>query len=1087
MSIMASNNNCRSGSGSSSSNTNSPQQRHRQSSSPPTLDDSQELNNNGSSIPRSNNSNKNTATTMNINHHHRHQQLQLRRGGRSSPPPPSLRRPRWMTLKFMIPVCFALSLLGGTFLHSRTVLQQYVDIVAMEQQADEMVWMTKHKKPSQPQQLTSNSMSLRRQVSPAASSSVLTADTTTSSGNGRILHFPEEDLLDNSTSSTMAVVHTNEDDQMRAGDESSFFSACLIIMDDNHWLIEWLAYHYHVLNLRRLVFVRDPLSLTSPNDILQRYASTGKMFIEEWTDDDFLPKWIVRKSTQYTGKWLHLNRQKHFYGHCLRHLHPKSNINKFLESVSNSSFSTTKVLANHPTQLDAVQRRYGDNTKSTWVMLTDTDEFVRVNPQRFTLPIHVRQRAGHVVDFLYKRKVHLDTAMSTSSTNQHGSAACLLAPRIQVSSLEFNETIPPEEGGGSTVSQEAVTNHVAPIAPAPFDGRDFLTFRWLQHNGHEMEAGKNILYLPLLKLPDLPRSVESVHYTLPGLCPKNTGDHLHTSHLQIQHYLGTFEQFTYRNDPRDVQDDRWWKWHTRGKSPEPFHYDVGMTDWLSGFVATQGVAEAQRLLYRVGQLEPRPGVDNATTSATQDRFANMESLLKSSQLVPRSVYRRHEQLLLKSGVNASSIVVNVPASKVAEAAALAQQQRQQQNNTFGACLITKDDNHWLIEWLAYHYHVLPLRHVFIVHDPTSKTSIDGILERWKGRLPIEQWYDEDFIPAHIYKKVDRGDITPARLHRYRQEFFYAKCLQEYRARRHDGKVVPDDAKNADVTSELINVASNRVAWVLLTDTDEFVRPNPYISHIVTPLFRKGAVATFLRTQIRSKRTGFGKFKAPACLYVPRIQITSQEYNSTATGRKLPPLVPENERFEKLYSDQDFLTTRWLYHNGRELINGNNHDGKNIINLEHLENDADFPDKISNVHHVLPDHCRSTWNTSEERLHDPTSWLVIHHYLGTLEQYTFRDDPRDEIPGRPKRVDAWRMARRGLGEQRDEYDSSSANNATDMVLDTYMRTWVAGFVQSVGAYNAIKLLEGVGKLKPNPMWKEVFERIWQFKDDIVENV
>jgi hypothetical protein len=27
-----------------------------------------------------------------------------------------------------------------------------------------------------------------------------------------------------------------------------------------------------------------------------------------------------------------------------------------------------------------------------------------------------------------------------------------------------------------------------------------------------------------------------------------------------------------------------------------------------------------------------------------------------------------------------------------------------------ACLIVKDDNHWLIKWIAYHYHVMPLHH-----------------------------------------------------------------------------------------------------------------------------------------------------------------------------------------------------------------------------------------------------------------------------------------------------------------------------------------------------------------------------------------
>jgi hypothetical protein len=30
-------------------------------------------------------------------------------------------------------------------------------------------------------------------------------------------------------------------------DPTNSFAACLLFMDDNHFLIEWLAYHYHVL------------------------------------------------------------------------------------------------------------------------------------------------------------------------------------------------------------------------------------------------------------------------------------------------------------------------------------------------------------------------------------------------------------------------------------------------------------------------------------------------------------------------------------------------------------------------------------------------------------------------------------------------------------------------------------------------------------------------------------------------------------------------------------------------------------------------------------------------------------------------
>mmetsp|Transcript_38845 Transcript_38845/g.94042 ORF Transcript_38845/g.94042 Transcript_38845/m.94042 type:complete len:82 (+) Transcript_38845:465-710(+) len=53
--------------------------------------------------------------------------------------------------------------------------------------------------------------------------------------------------------------------------DSDSFSACLLIMDDNHYLIEWLAYHYQVMPLRRLIVLSDPKSRTTPLPILERW------------------------------------------------------------------------------------------------------------------------------------------------------------------------------------------------------------------------------------------------------------------------------------------------------------------------------------------------------------------------------------------------------------------------------------------------------------------------------------------------------------------------------------------------------------------------------------------------------------------------------------------------------------------------------------------------------------------------------------------------------------------------------------------------------------------------------------------------
>jgi hypothetical protein len=74
-----------------------------------------------------------------------------------------------------------------------------------------------------------------------------------------------------------------------------------------------------------------------------------------------------------------------------------------------------------------------------------------------------------------------------------------------------------------------------------------------------------------------------------------------------------------------------------------------------------------------------------------------------------------------------------------------------------AALLIKDDNHWLIEWLAYHYHVLPLRHLVVTIDPDSKTSPRKILDRWKGLMRIDIWEEKVFkkpIPHAFRKKYN---------------------------------------------------------------------------------------------------------------------------------------------------------------------------------------------------------------------------------------------------------------------------------------------------------------------------------------------
>ena len=88
------------------------------------------------------------------------------------------------------------------------------------------------------------------------------------SQNLSLLRTPLDHLLARSSSSVRQVKVVHHYNALESSSSSSCkeapldhnegFSSCLLIMDDNHYLIEWLAYHYHVLPLRRLIVATDP-------------------------------------------------------------------------------------------------------------------------------------------------------------------------------------------------------------------------------------------------------------------------------------------------------------------------------------------------------------------------------------------------------------------------------------------------------------------------------------------------------------------------------------------------------------------------------------------------------------------------------------------------------------------------------------------------------------------------------------------------------------------------------------------------------------------------------------------------------------
>ncbi|CAB9522474.1 expressed unknown protein [Seminavis robusta] len=339
---------------------------------------------------------------------------------------------------------------------------------------------------------------------------------------------------------------------------------------------------------------------------------------------------------------------------------------------------------------------------------------------------------------------------------------------------------------------------------------------------------------------------------------------------------------------------------------------------------------------------------------------------------------------------------------------------------FGACLLIKDDNHWLIEWLAYHYHVLPLRYLIVAVDPTSKTTPQHILDRWLFHIKIQVWKDDDFvtrIPKFMRKLYHNN--TQVLFHRHRQNSFYIKCMQELKRK-------------------------GKVPWVQLTDTDEFTALNYASGPLYNltkyhPIQTPGSILSFLlHHQYVTNGTASSK-----CIYMPRYIFGTHD-----TPRKglVNRNVPKNN---PILRGHDFVTQRFMFRQPTSMNNG-----KNLVHLEaipmHILQQAQLG--RMNVHRVS--NTCPTQESFQGVNHVKRTMIKIHHYLGTQEQYLFRSDPRTKNNTMSQEKVAFNP--RGL-ERYQRLDREAVYS------DSGARGWISGFIQDVGLPTAEYLLKGVGQV------------------------
>eukprot|EP00934_Nitzschia_sp_Nitz4_P004519 Nitzschia sp. Nitz4//scaffold109_size72162//313//2568//NITZ4_005831-RA/size72162-processed-gene-0.26-mRNA-1//-1//CDS//3329532718//4509//frame0 len=341
-----------------------------------------------------------------------------------------------------------------------------------------------------------------------------------------------------------------------------------------------------------------------------------------------------------------------------------------------------------------------------------------------------------------------------------------------------------------------------------------------------------------------------------------------------------------------------------------------------------------------------------------------------------------------------------------------------------ACLLIKDDNDILSEWLAYHYHVLKLRTLIVAVDPSSETSPEPVLKRWVDRMEIVLWSDADFMPKPFLKgnyhfipnllsKEDKkkfaaqDEMSRARafreinVHRYRQQRFISKCISA--------------------------LNENARSWAFHIDTDEYIVIHPDLRENgdwegldVPQTLEENSVLGFLKnaTKKHSKQVSY------PCVSMPRLLYGSKEDSD------------EKNRFSRLPEGVNGLsleTTRWKYHSNYDEDLALNGKPKVIMDLSGLPRTSKVLDgKIFSIHRPALTLC---WDQDSVLFEDPDHFpLTVQHYIGSWERYNQRQDAR---------------------RSRKAYNKKALVDAGKD--DDWIDSWVASFVRVHGYATAMNLL------------------------------
>lgn len=412
------------------------------------------------------------------------------------------------------------------------------------------------------------------------------------------------------------------DDEDRDETELPVFAICLLTRDDLPILPEWIAYHYHAVQLKHLVMAVDPTSKDDPEEILENFRKhLPELQIEKWTDKDFMPDYFVQgdygRAPNFYGKKGEFNDTETWYEHYskLPHFGPFRIRDQTI--INSHRYRQTRFLSRCGEHL---KKLYDDQT--VWMSTLDSDEYLAANPwmmppkqqSPFKMSSSVQNlEAGSLLHWWVDTSKQQKQLRLSTNTTIDGSI-CRQIPRLLFGAVELvnqTETTPEERRKDVTSSLVRRNNKVELLSNLERPKSSMETLRWKFHAAPDDE--KNFQQKVVLDLHKIPEDdeiwgdhVRTVHRPSRKLCSPEVDTNVNgtmlvptTSSVTIAspvvafHYIGSEARYFARPQDRRRNAKRY-----RERSMITYGRDKSgwIDQWLERFVDHVGIDTAAALL-----------------------------------------------------------------------------------------------------------------------------------------------------------------------------------------------------------------------------------------------------------------------------------------------------------------------------------------------------------------------------------------------------------------------------------------------------------------------------------------------------------